>query len=154
MWIFCRYGFYSVTVLRNGDTYLRARSKNHLQRLRTRFPQLQQHTQLEHTPKRDYPWRQRVPALWWANMLRDLALEQDWSNFKDEAGRCHGKSSKYARTLHQIWSLCFDFTDEGPDQDLPPVAQLAEKWKKSRSNRFTLKPGESKTFRILPPKSE
>ena len=83
---------------------LRARSKDHLRRLLERLPSLASYAILA-TPKADYPYRIIVPKALWATMRSELALEQTWSNFKNEVAAFQGASGEdYSRALHDVWA--------------------------------------------------
>ena len=43
------------------------------------------------TPKADYPYRIILPKTIWAISLSELALEQNWSNFKNEVAAYQGQ---------------------------------------------------------------
>ena len=100
MWIFTRYGFYSIVCASKKDGSLddqslmiRARCISHLESLQTRFPKLAVGDILE-WPNRDYRYRLIIPKASWTTIIDELAQEQEWSNFKDEA-------AKYPGTLGQ-----------------------------------------------------
>ena len=83
---------------------LRARSKDHLLRLQEHLPLLAAYPILA-TPKADYPYRIVVPKPVWATSLSELALEQDWSNFKNEVAAFQGEGGEeYSRALHDVWA--------------------------------------------------
>src|SRR6516165_1949779 len=97
MWIFTRYGFFSIACARKPDGSLdpqtvmvRARCKRHLQALQSRFPGLDGFeiiTLLNH----DYRYRVVIPKDAWMAALTAIAAEQEWSNFKDETARFQGE---------------------------------------------------------------
>jgi hypothetical protein len=86
---------------------VRARVKKHLQNLLDHFPVLAGAKILE-WPGRDYGYRLIVPKAVWADVLKELAEEQTWSNFKNEAA-VHGAEtgSTYVNALHDVWSVMF-----------------------------------------------
>ncbi len=110
MWIFTRYGFYSIACAGTPDGSLdlenvmvRARLREHLCGLQERFPDLAG-AEIIITPHRDYRYRLVVPKRVWASILFELTLEQEWSNFKDEAEAYQGeRGAEYVHALHQIW---------------------------------------------------
>jgi len=112
MWVFTRYGFYSIACASKPDGSLdsqsvmvRARCIDHLRSLRKRFPTLSGGKILEWR-NRDYRYRLIVPKASWAAILGELAQEQQWSNFKDEAAGYQGTSGRaYARALHEVWAV-------------------------------------------------
>jgi hypothetical protein len=114
MWIFVRYGFYSVACASKPDGSLdketvmvRARSKDHLQNLRDRFPAIAD-AEIVAMPDRDYRYRLIVPKQLWVPILAELAEEQDWSNFKNEAAAYQGRSgASYLTALHEVWATMY-----------------------------------------------
>lgn len=114
MWIFTRYGFYSISCASRADGSLddkqvmvRARCIAHLHSLQKRFPVLAVREILT-LPNHDYRYRLIVPKASWAAIIAELAQEQDWSNFKNEAARYQGKSGKgYVAALHKVWDVMY-----------------------------------------------
>lgn len=112
MWIFTRYGFYSIACARtpNGapdleNVMIRARLRDHLCGLQERFPDLAS-TEITTTPERDYRYRLTGSKRVWASILYELSLEQEWSNLKNEAEAYQGKrGTEYVHALHQVWSV-------------------------------------------------
>ena len=112
MWIFTRYGFFSVASASKPDgsrdretVMVRARRKDHLESLRDRFPALADKKILT-MPNADYRYRIIVPKQAWVSVVAELAEEQDWSNFKNEVSSHQGKSgAAYVRALHDVWEI-------------------------------------------------
>jgi hypothetical protein len=112
MWVFTRYGFYSVGCASTGSrsvdpqtVVVRARLEAHLQNLQSHFPQLAT-AEIVALPERDYRYRLIVPKAVWVEVLAALAREQDWSHFKNEASRFQGLEGKrYVRALDRVWGL-------------------------------------------------
>jgi hypothetical protein len=108
---FTRYGFLSIACAQRQDGSLdpdtlmvRPRSKDHLRRLHERLPSLASYPILA-TPKADYPYRIIVPKPLWATSLSELAIEQSWSNFKNEVAAFQGEGGEeYSRALHDVWA--------------------------------------------------
>jgi hypothetical protein len=47
-----------------------------------------------------------VPKASWIAIIGELAQEQEWSNFKDEAAKYQGTSGReYVRALHDVWTV-------------------------------------------------
>jgi hypothetical protein len=116
MWVFTKYGFVSVACARKEDgtidedtVMVRARSRQHLVNLKKRFPDTELgKAKIRASAATDYEYRAVVPKDVWASILSELAMEQTWSNFKNEADRFaiqktmpHG----YVDALHEIWSV-------------------------------------------------
>jgi hypothetical protein len=112
MWICSTIGFFSVACAQRADgsldpdtVMLRARRKAHLQNLQKRFPEIAG-LEILVTPRNDYRYRLILPKAEWAGMLADLATEQEYSNFKDEAARNQSKTgADYVRALHEVWAV-------------------------------------------------
>jgi hypothetical protein len=116
MWLFTRYGFFSVTNARQGRgagaldparLQVRARSEAHLKHLIKRFPQLRGYQIIE-TPKADYLFRIIVRRKVWATVAGDLAAEIAYPNFKNE---CVGRpelEDAYIGVLHEVWGAAND----------------------------------------------
>jgi hypothetical protein len=115
MWLFTRYGFYSVACADKKDGSLdpsnmmvRARRKSHLQALQKRFTQLAA-ADIVMLPGRDYKYRLIVAKDSWIKIVGELASEQTWSNFKNEAARFGGaENSDYVHALHKVWAIMND----------------------------------------------
>ena len=82
---------------------IRARRAAHLSNLQKRFPALAE-GKIVALPNRDYRYRLIVSKEVWAGALAELALEQDWANFKNEAAKFNGHD-EYVNALHKIWSV-------------------------------------------------
>jgi hypothetical protein len=112
MWLFTRYGFFSVACAsgENGSLdpqklMIRARRKSHLQKLQSRFPAIAA-AEIMKLDYRDYRYRLLVPKAGWVSVIAELASEQDWSNFKNEAARFQGREgSDYVHALHNVWEV-------------------------------------------------
>jgi predicted small integral membrane protein len=116
MWIFTRYGFFSVACASkadgtiNSDTVMvRARLREHLVSLKDRFPDSDVgKAEIQSSDLTDYRYRIVVPKPAWVAALTELAAEQTWSNFKDEASRfsrAKKTAYSYVDALHSIWDV-------------------------------------------------
>jgi hypothetical protein len=116
MWLFTRYGFFSVACARRpndsidpDNVMIRSRRKAHLQNLQTRFHELAA-AELIALPDRDYRYRLIVSKPLWSKIVAELTNEQDWSNFKNEAARFQGtRGSDYIHALHRVWEVMYEF---------------------------------------------
>ena len=123
MWLFTRYGFYSVACAQKKDGSLdpstlmvRARRKRHLQALQQRFVQLAS-AEIVVLRGRDYKYRLIVEKDSWIKIVADLASEQTWSNFKNEAARFGGAGgTDYIHALHEVWTTMNDLQKTEPQQ--------------------------------------
>lgn len=116
MWLFTRYGFYSLACAQkeNGaidpsKMMVRARCVAHLEQLKARFPALAEE-QIVALAGHDYRWRLFVSKEQLCRIVAELAGEQEWSNFKNEAARFQGKKgSAYVDALHDVWRIMMEF---------------------------------------------
>lgn len=116
MWLFTRYGFFSAAcaLKKNGaidkDTIMvRSRTKRHLLNLKRRFSGLS--TEILVDSGTDYRYRIIIPKSQWVEMVSEIASEQTWSNFKNEAAefaRENGDSTGYVHALHDIWETMYE----------------------------------------------
>lgn len=82
---------------------IRARVRKHLSNLQRRFPALKD-SRILSQPGRDYRFRLIVPKAIWVAVLREMAEEQTWSNFKNEvAARKAQFGAAYIAKLHNVW---------------------------------------------------
>jgi hypothetical protein len=62
----------------------------------------------------DYGYRLIVAKSLWVEVLTELAEEQAWSNFKNEAARRQGALGNiYVRALHQVWEIMYRLQESG-----------------------------------------
>jgi hypothetical protein len=116
MWIFTRYGFFSIASAHKdggqgqidpNEMMIRARSRRHLEALKDRFGLAGSILESKHS---DYRYRLLASKSSVAQLVSELVLEQEWSNFKDEALRVErsmGHTGDYVDALHQIWHLMY-----------------------------------------------
>lgn len=103
MWLMTPRGFYSA-VEKTGDQVddmvtVRTRSKRDLDNLRDLLPNA------EYPPRpywSDYPFRLRCTRQEWSDAVATMALEIDYSNFKDRVAAKQGK--KRAGIYNSVWS--------------------------------------------------
>jgi hypothetical protein len=116
MWIFTRYGFYSIACAQKPDgsidpqtVMVRARARRHLVNLQARFKNISK-LSIRVTPRNDYRFRLIVAKSIWCQLLSELAAEQEWRNFKGEAARFGGdEESAYLDALHAVWGYMYRF---------------------------------------------
>jgi hypothetical protein len=63
----------------------------------------------------DYEYRLIVPKEDWAAALLELAMEQTWSSFKNEAARfarVKRISDGFVNALHKVWGIMYDLQQE------------------------------------------
>ncbi len=118
MWIFVKYGFYSIACADKPDgtrdpeaVMIRARRRDHVQNLQTRFPVLAEFAVVV-LHNRDYKYRVIVPKAVWIPVLAEMAQEQTGANFKDEAADYAGThGSEYVDALHRVWSVMYSLQE-------------------------------------------
>lgn len=103
MWMMTTRGFYSAVQKREdrapGMVTVRARSKKDLDNLSDLLPGVKPYA----VKFSDYPWRIRIPHSDWARVCAVLALEIDYSNFKDEVKIRQGAAR--AGVYGRIWGV-------------------------------------------------
>jgi len=124
MWIFTRYGFFSIACANKTDgtidpdnVMVRARLHEHLVSLRDRFPDSEiGKAEILSWDGRDYKYRIIVSKVAWVYALTEMAAEQTWSNFKNEASRfsrAKKMAHAYVDSLHQIWEVMHRLQAQG-----------------------------------------
>lgn len=109
MWMFTKFGFYSV-VQKPGEDCLtvRARVREDLDRLRSRgLPDLGETLDNAGT---DYPYRAHVSHEAFGEALKNIALQLDYSNFKNALNRELG--ARRADVCHNVWSELLELENE------------------------------------------
>jgi hypothetical protein len=117
MWLFTKYGFFSVVCARQGEgahgqpvdpkrMMVRARVREHLEALREKFPELLGDCDIKEFVSTDYAFRLFVEKSAWSEVAEHLAAEIDYDNFKSAVGRHQGrKGAAYEHSLHEVWSV-------------------------------------------------
>lgn len=117
MWLFTRYGFFSVVCARQGDgshvmpvdpdrMMVRARVAEHLAALKERFPDELGGSEIVTTSYTDYACRLFVEKANWVRVAAALAEETDYDNFKKSAKKQKGgEGIEYLNALHAVWSV-------------------------------------------------
>jgi len=118
MWLFTKYGFFSVVCARRGKgasvkldqklLMVRARDRDHIEGLQRRFNRELGSYKITESTRNDYRFRIFVPRKVWLGVARALAADIDYGNFKDEARKTQGKAGDdYLDVLHTIWSVAY-----------------------------------------------
>lgn len=112
MWLFTKYGMFSVVLKPNGEFQVRSRAKRHLMLLKARFGLGKKHHVIE-TLHADYGFRIVVSQAQFASIASALISEIDYDNFKNE---CHDMSDPaYDRALMATWGVMHRLQmDENP----------------------------------------
>ena len=115
MWIATIYGFFSVVcAYEDGwepqqqidvtQVMIRASQREHLVALQERFPVLDIYNILNSSTA-DYQWRIICPKETWAECLKELALEVEYSNFKETCALKFGYYHNYVQALGKTWQI-------------------------------------------------
>ena len=120
MWIFTQYGFFSAVCARKGDgshgqpvdpdrIMVRARRREHLDRLLARFSDLLGSVQVHESRSTDYRFRVFVDKADWADVLQDLGDELDYDNFKSAVANrlTSDTDGDYENALHDVWEVMY-----------------------------------------------
>ena len=117
MWLFTKYGFFSVVCARQGDgsygnpvdtgrMMVRARASEHLENLKARFPEQLGGCEIKKTEHTDYACRLFVEKAVWVTIAAELAEETDYYNFKSAVSKHQGpKGTEYGNRLHEVWDV-------------------------------------------------
>lgn len=127
MWIFTKYGFFSVVAnrFRPRHVLVRARRREHLQNLVNRFGKVLDHYKIQETPKSDYRFRIEVPRLTWEDVVAVLAEEITYTNFKDEVVRVALTDPEFVRVLHDVWVKMWDYQNQ-PVEEVDEEIEIQE----------------------------
>ena len=110
MWIFSKYGFYSVVKVserRNPDEeyMIRARNKEQIEKLK-KVMQIEKPVVV--TRNADYAYRLVVTEEEYKRFIEVMEQSVDYTNFKSACARA-SKNHKWIECLHDIWNVMFDF---------------------------------------------
>jgi hypothetical protein len=117
MWLFTKDGFFRVVCARQGDgahgrpvdlskVMVRARSRRHLEALKTRYPQYLAACDIVEFQGSDYACRIFVDKATWTAVIADLADDIDYDNFKAAVGRHRPSADRaYEAALHDVWQV-------------------------------------------------
>lgn len=117
MWLFTKYGFYSVAEPYEKDRdhnwtspilLIRARRYEHLEALKERFPRQLGDLNIWKNVGTDYQYRIIVSRSTWSEVVAKLTAEIDYSNFKDAVEEVMPES-KYLQALHKVWVTVYKF---------------------------------------------
>lgn len=107
MWIFSKYGFYSIvrTIEKrnpNEDYQIRARDITHLSSL---LKESSLEKKIHCTLDADYRYRIIVSEDEYIHIMKILEKSIDYTNFKDAASK--KLSEKWTKVLHDVWGLIY-----------------------------------------------
>lgn len=109
MWIFSKYGFFSVTqhAKRRDNIQIRARTEQDLIDLKQAFPMLDRSPIIE-TKDADYQWRLVIARWKWEAVAAKLTADIDYGNFKGKMATIPTQRNKMD-LLHAVWHLHHDY---------------------------------------------
>jgi hypothetical protein len=155
---------YSAVCARKGDgrksnppdphrMMIRARVRDHLVRLRDRFPSLKRY-EIITTPNNDYRFRIIIPKWRWQRVMHGLVNEQDYDNFKGEVDRAFGTATPEQRVYHDkmlmpIWGICYRFQSRKYGPGIYDAVPEPSKGSKRKAKKRKPKKDEHQTF-LLP----
>ncbi len=106
MWLMTKFGFFSVVEKPKdkaaGLVTIRSRVRDDLESLRAYLPQL---TAVEANAGTDYAFRAQAAKPDFANALSKIALDIDYSNFKDEVAKTQGRGR--AKCYSDVWNSLY-----------------------------------------------
>lgn len=109
MWIFSKYGFYSVVTGDKNTLQFRARNKEHLLNLKDRFAL--KPFKIKTTKQADYRYRIVLPKKEGQWLIEQLGKDIDYPNFKDEA-KLHLGEGEYITVLHCVWNMMYNYQED------------------------------------------
>jgi 8-oxo-dGTP pyrophosphatase MutT (NUDIX family) len=109
MWLFTRFGFFSVVRKTDADTLtIRSRTRGDLDRLRNHYlPSLSPSQQHQGT---DYPWRGTAEPAALEQAMALIVRDIQYPNFKDEVAASLGKDR--AKRYGKVWSALYDMQED------------------------------------------
>lgn len=124
MWMFTRYGFFSVVAAKRRGSkktpapldptqvMVRARNPDHLHALVAAFPRLWPY-KVVHTPHNDYTSRVVIPTAVWVEVAAELcAAPTGYGNFKQEVKDAHLTDPEYGRVLGDVWTRLYTYQEK------------------------------------------
>ncbi|MBV5322791.1 MAG: NUDIX domain-containing protein [Ilumatobacteraceae bacterium] len=126
MWLFTRYGFFSVVQKEDSDVLtIRAQVKSDLDRLRRYvLPTLAQATSHGGT---NYPWRATAGKADFGEAAKRMAEDISYAGFTDEVALGLGKNR--AQRIGKVWTPLADMPDDLPEEDsIGPLDRLPLDW--------------------------
>ena len=120
MWLFTKYGFFTVVCARKDPEIgsgvetetlmVRARSKKHLENLAEKFQESKDY-KIATTFSTDYRYRILVPKKIWNNVMTEMSKEIDYGNFK---GKVHSamQDEEFSRCLGDVWRIMYGYQGE------------------------------------------
>ena len=123
MWVFTKYGFFSVVSAREGDgrhgnpvdpdrVMVRARVRGHLEALAKAFPVELGEVAIHESRQTDYRYRLIVDKADWVQVMASLGMNLDYDNFKNEVSKMQGHGSGYVAALHDVWEIGYRLQEE------------------------------------------
>ena len=109
MWLMTVYGFFSIVCVPGGAgetpkddlMCIRARRRSHLVKLKKRFPGLDH---IHANVGADYPYRIIATRELVGQLMVDMVVDMNHSNFKDAVAEAVPEDSRYNEFLHDVWA--------------------------------------------------
>lgn len=109
MWLFAPFGFFSIVQAHGspGVLQVRARRKEHLEALRSRY---QFKAPIRETKDTDYQFRVLLNLATVIRLVTEVTKDITYVNFKEEATKVavkagQGAGARYVHALHDIWDI-------------------------------------------------
>lgn len=111
MWLFTKYGFFSVvrSALNQTDMMIRARKREHLVNLQSTYLTTLGQYKIRSSRDTDYKYRLIVPKYEIKWLMTSLAKELNYCNFKDEAKKLHDPD--YSKALGDVWERMLELQE-------------------------------------------
>lgn len=117
MWLMTKFGFFSVVEKPKdkaaGLVTIRSRVQDDLNALRSYLPQMSAVVSNSGT---DYAFRAQVSKADFANALSKIAMDVDYSNFKNEVARTQGKAR--ASCYSEVWNSLYKLQDRNQGEGI------------------------------------
>jgi len=114
MWLITNFGFFSVVKksedLKSDSLTIRSRAKGDLETLSQRY--LPQMGPIVANAGTDYKYRAKVSQSEFAEAMKQIALDIDYSNFKSSVAKIQG--SGRSNLYHQVWDVLCQLQDSEP----------------------------------------
>jgi len=151
MWLATVSGFYSVVrdQQRKGGVLVRARAKADIDNLYRRFGKRFRMTRPKADESRDYRWRIAMKKRDWVKIVAQLAMEIDYTNFKDEVHKRPDQDNKHSAYL-AVWSAMMRVQQAEDHEHRPNWPDTWQRELDYVSGRFDLPEAEpTKTIRSV-----
>lgn len=143
MWVFTRFGFFSVVkdAQVEGNVLVRARDQGDLEALRDRLAVMSEDPDVARLelfirvtpPPADYRYKLSVPQDNMAVLLAETVAEIDYTNFKGIVGREQGMPR--ADAYHDVWDALLPLQDASAEREASPAVRSAQRLRQTTRGR-------------------